>query len=63
MLQKRLTHVKNGGKLYCQGHSKLIAVDAVFTDDSFRKRVQPLKWLRLTTQIYQTLQNKNKLKR
>lgn len=33
-----MTHVKNGGKLYCQGHSKLIAVDAVFTADSFRKR-------------------------
>lgn len=28
-----LTHVKNGGKLYCQGHSKLIAVDAAFTSE------------------------------
>lgn len=34
------THVKNGGKLYCQGHSKLIAATAVFAADSFRKRVR-----------------------
>lgn len=38
--KRTLTHVKNGGKLYCQGHSKLIAVDAVFTADSFRKHVR-----------------------
>lgn len=34
------THVKNGGKLYCQGHSKLIAATAVFAADSLRKRVR-----------------------
>lgn len=53
--RKKLTHVKNGGKLYCQGHSKFIAADMMLTADSFRKRVQPFKWLRLTAQIYKIM--------